>query len=116
MIIFVKNNMIKEGRIEPIISGLKIYMWIGANKTSHHKRIKISNKRHKFDERDCFSLSIPKFEIVAGSNKILNEDELLNVISFIQLNIETIDSYYDGILDNYGLYEVLIPFKPSSIN
>lgn len=71
--------MLKEGRIIPNISGLNIYIWIGANKTNHGKRIKISNKRHCFDENDNFAISIPDYEIIAGINKIIKDDEMDNI-------------------------------------
>lgn len=106
--------MINEGKIEPVDSGLDgVYMWIGPNPTNHGKRIKISNKKHTFDESDCFCVSIPKLDIVVGENKLFKDKELENIYEFININLDVINDLYDKKIDNITFINNL---KPKKIN
>lgn len=92
--------MINEAKIEPEDCGLDgVYMWIAPNPTNHGKRIKISNKKHKFDKSDCFSISIPKLVIIAGENKLFNDKELENIYEFININLDVINELYKETID-----------------
>lgn len=66
-------------------TGIKnVVLWIGPNPSSHYKRIKVSNVPNNFDGKDCFTLTIPDFEVI-GKMK-LSTNELEKIKKFVLLN------------------------------
>ena len=61
-----------------------VFIWIGKKEPKHGHRIKISNKNDRFDPNDCFSLSIPKYEIVAGEIGKNIKRKFNDVVNFIK--------------------------------
>lgn len=91
--------MLNEAQIRPEDSGMEgVYIWIAPNKTNHGKRVKISNKKHKFDHEDCFSVSIPDLQIVAGKNENFTRKEMIKINKFLFNNINEINDFYNDMI------------------
>jgi len=81
-----------------------VVIWIGPNPTTHGKRIKISNQPNKFDGKDCFTLTIPDFNIIGNINdKFIDTDKLNKIKEFVNMNIDIISKYSDCLLSTEDL-------------
>ena len=86
------------------------------NKTQHWKRIKISNKKHKFDKDDCFVLTIPELDIIGYRNeKTINNKTLSKIKIFITINMEYIDMFYNYELSDDEFKAILKPYYEKTI-
>lgn len=89
---------------------LDIYIWVGPNPKYHGKRIKVSNIPNKFSKDDCFTLTIPNFEIVGNINtKLIDSKKLSKIIEFVEINMKLICDFSDEIISTDELIENLIP-------
>jgi len=86
-------------------------------KNEHWKRVKISNKKHKFDENDCFVLTIPEFKeiktngVFKRNKKVINDNKLEEIKDFLSLNMKFIDDFYNDILYGDDFILSLIPLN-----
>ena len=90
-------ELMEMANISPKKTGVKdVYIWFGPNPYSHGRRIKISNIPNKFSKYDCFTLTIPKFQIIGDVNDKLITTSILNDIKiFVNLNIKLIEDFSD---------------------
>jgi hypothetical protein len=90
-------ELMEMANISPKKTGVKdVYIWFGPNLYSHGRRIKISNIPNKFSKDDCFTLTIPKFQIIGDVNDKLITTSILNDIKiFVNLNIKLIEDFSD---------------------
>ena len=71
-------------------------LWFGPNPDSHGYKIKVSNIPNKFDGRDCFTITIPSYNIIGKRDESVITNRILEkIINFIELNIEIIKQYSD---------------------
>jgi hypothetical protein len=68
-----------------------IVIWVGPNPNSHGYRIKVSNKPNKIDNKDLFTITIPKFEVIGTVNKsFIDIEKLEDIKKFIEKNIQIV--------------------------
>ena len=86
-------------------TGIKdVVLWIGPNPEYHGKRIKISNSPNKFNGSDCFTLTIPKFEIIGKVDETFITSKVLEQIKeFVNLNFQVISDYSNYLMSTEDL-------------
>ena len=85
-----------------------VVLWIGPNPDYHGKRIKVSNLPNKFTGSNCFTLTIPKFEIVGKIDETFITTKVLDKIKeFVTLNYQIISDYSDYLISTEDLIENL---------
>lgn len=89
-----------------------VVIWIGPNPKFHGKRIKVSNSPNKFCKDDCFTITIPDFEIIGKVNhKLISNKTLEKIIEFIKINIDVICAFSDELILTDELVDSLVPVK-----
>jgi hypothetical protein len=79
-----------------------VVIWVGSTlKSKHGKRIKVSNIKSKTGSSvDCFTITIPKFEIIGNMDtKHITTQKLNKIIDFIKLNMNIICDICDEKID-----------------
>jgi hypothetical protein len=85
-----------------------VVIWIGSTvRTGHGYRIKVSNLPFKTGSSlDCFTITIPEFDIVGKRNKKhVTNDKLNRIIKFIELNMEVIIDICEEKIDTVEFIE-----------
>lgn len=74
--------------------GIPAVVWFGGNPYGKEQlRAKINNN-FKYGGMDCFTLTIPNFEVIGIRNKNIISDEVLEQIKqFVMVNLEAITDY-----------------------
>ena len=81
-----------------------VVLWIGPNPEYHGKRIKVSNLPNKFTGSNCFTLTIPKFEIVGKVDETFITTKVLDKIKeFVTINYKVISDYSDYLMSTEDL-------------
>jgi len=81
-----------------------VVLWIGPNPEYHGKRIKVSNLPNKFTGTNCFTLTIPNFEIIGNVDEKFITTKVLNKIKeFVNLNLSVISDYSDYLISTEDL-------------
>jgi hypothetical protein len=114
---FLDNSYLSEyelfemANVTEETTGIKdVVIWIGPNPKSHGKRVKISNIPNKISSSDCFTITIPKFEIVGEMNtKFIDSIKLENIKKFISNNLSLIEDYSDYKISTKQLLDGLKP-------
>ena len=84
-------------------------IWIGPNTHYQGKVIKVSNIPNKSGKDDCFTLTIPDFEIIGNINIELITNEILEKIKlFTNTNIKLINDFSDELISTDELIDNLI--------
>jgi hypothetical protein len=104
-----EDELLEMSNITQETSGIKdVIIWIGPNPPQHGRRIKVSNKPNSFDGNDCFTITIPKFEIIGDVNKkLIDKSVMSEIIEFVKLNMDTIIEYSDRKLSTLELLKTL---------
>jgi len=91
------DELLELANISPNKTGIKdVVIWIGPNPHFHGRRIKVSNTPNKFDKNDCFTITIPDFEIIGTPNKkLITKNIMKDIIKFVKLNMQIICDYSD---------------------
>ena len=85
-----------------------VVIWIGPNPKSHGKRVKISNIPNKISSSDCFTITIPKLEIVGDvDTKFIDSVKLEKIKKFISNNLKLIEDYSDYLISTKDLLDGL---------
>ena len=85
-----------------------VVLWIGPNPEYHGKRIKVSNLPNKFTGSNCFTLTIPDFDIVGNVDESFITSKVLNKIKeFVNKNYKVICDYSDYLISTEDLLEKL---------
>lgn len=81
-----------------------VVLWIGPNPEYHGRRIKVSNLPNKFTGVNCFTLTIPDFEIIGKVDNTFITSKILNMIKqFVNINYEVICEYSDYLISTEEL-------------
>ena len=71
-------------------------IWVGPNPHSHGLRIKISNNPTNFASHDCFTLTLPNFEVLGKVERSIITTRMLDGIeAWCELNMRVIIDYSD---------------------
>ena len=110
-----KNNSIEQELLEMAnasekITGIEsVVILMGPSPKSHSYRIKVSNIPNSFDIDDCFTITIPDFNIIGNINKFLIDNKKFKkIIKFIEINIENIILYSDRKIETFDFLNSLI--------
>ena len=106
-----EDELFEMANVTEETTGIKdVVIWIGPNPMSHGKRVKISNIPNKISSSDCFTITIPKFEIVGEMNtKFIDSIKLENIKKFISNNLSLIEDYSDYKISTKQLLDCLKP-------
>ena len=90
------NYITEEGNVYYVHSGIKdVVIYASVSQGQHGPRIKVSNKKGKFDNGDNYSVSLVyPFEIVAGRSKLSKSTQEIIKI-WIKKNINTLLSFWN---------------------
>jgi hypothetical protein len=104
------EELMEMANVSPKKTGIKdVYIWFGPNPHYHGKRIKVSNIPNKFSKNDCFTITIPKFEIIGQYNSNLITTSVLDdIIKFVKLNIKAIEDFSDEKISTDEFIDKLI--------
>ncbi len=102
-------EILEMANISPKKTGLQdIFIWVGPNPHTHGKRIKVSNIPNKFSKDNCFTITIPNFEIIGDVESWITSSHISDIKRFITLNLDLInkfseekistDEFIDGIV------------------
>lgn len=115
---FINNSLTEEELLEMANvteeeTGIEdVVIWIGPNPHSQGKRIKVSNIPNKICSSDCFTLTIPKFEIIGDINtRLIDSVKLEKIKEFVNLNLQLIEDYSDLKISTKELVNNLKPVK-----
>lgn len=87
-----------------------IVLWIGPNPKSHGKRVKVSNIPNKISSSDCFTITLPKFEIIGDVNpNLIDSVKMSKIKEFLINNLELIEKYSDYQISTKQLLDGLKP-------
>lgn len=87
-----------------------VILWVGPNPGSHSYRIKVSNIPNKFEGKDCFTLTIPDYEVVGNMDtKFITNKVLSDIKKWCELNIEVIKEYSNYEISTGDLIERIKP-------
>jgi len=106
-----EDELFEMANVTEETTGIKdVVIWIGPNPKSHGKRVKISNIPNKISSSDCFTITIPKFEIVGEMNtNFIDSIKLENIKKFISNNLSLIEDYSDYKISTKQLLDSLKP-------
>lgn len=91
-----------------------IYIWMGLpNEDSKQHRIKVVNKLNNCDPKtSVFTILIPQMMVIGNINKdIFNNDIINDIISYINLNMNTILDFSNDKTDLSQLLDNLKPYN-----
>jgi hypothetical protein len=102
------EELMEMANVSPKKTGIKdVYIWFDPH--YHGRRIKVSNIPNKFSKNDCFTITIPKFEIIGQYNSNLITTSVLDdIIKFVKLNIKAIEDFSDEKISTDEFIDKLI--------
>jgi hypothetical protein len=108
-----EDELFEMANVTEETTGIKdVVIWIGPNPKSHGKRVKISNIPGKISSNDCFTLTIPKFEIIGDVNtKFIDSIKMEKIKKFILNNQSIIEDYSDYKISTKQLLDSLKPIQ-----
>ncbi len=94
---FSEEELLEMANITDETTGIEgVVLWIGPNPKSHGKRVKVSNIPNKISSSDCFTITLPKFEIIGNVNSNLIDSVKMDKIKeFLTINLDLIEKYSD---------------------
>ena len=104
------EELMEMANVSPKKTGISnVYIWFGPNLHYHGRRIKVSNISNKFSKNDCFTITIPKFEIIGKYNtNLITSSVLEDIIKFVNLNIKAIEDFSDELISTDEFIDRLI--------
>lgn len=108
-----EQELLEMANISYKKTGIKnVVIWIGPNPAYHGKRIKVSNIPNYFKPDNCFTMTIPEFKIIGEiDDKFITTEVIEQIIEFINLNIQVINSYSEYNISTEDLLDNLKPIK-----
>ena len=104
-----EDELLEMANVTEETTGIKdVVLWIGPNPPQHGKRIKVSNIPNRISSSDCFTITIPKFEIVGDVNtKFIDSVKMDKIKEFITINQKLIEEYSDYKISTKDLLDGL---------
>ncbi len=108
-----EDELFEMANVTEETTGIKdVVIWIGPNPKSHGKRVKVSNIPGKISSSDCFTITLPNFEIIGNINKkFIDSIKLKEVKEFISNNLKLIEDYSDYKISTKEFLDGLKPIK-----
>ena len=106
-----EDELFEMANVTEETTGIKdVVIWIGPNSNSHGKRVKISNIPSRISSSNCFTLTIPKFEIIGKvNNKFIDTTKMDKIKSFVKNNLQLIEDYSEYKISTKELLDNLKP-------
>ena len=104
-----EDELLEMANVTEETTGIKdVVLWIGPNPKSRGKRIKVSNIPNKISSSDCFTITIPNFEIIGDvNNKLIDSIKMDKIKEFITINQKLIEDYSDYKISTKDLLDSL---------
>jgi len=104
-----EDELLEMANVTEETTGIKdVVLWIGPNPPQHSKRIKVSNIPKSISSSDCFTITIPNFEIVGDVNtKLIDSVKMDKIKEFITINQKLIEEYSDYKISTKDLLDGL---------
>ncbi len=92
-----EDELLEMANVTDVTTGIKdVVLWLGPQKNSRNKMIKVCNIPNKISRVDCFTIVLPKFEIVGFVNEqFIDEFKMDKIKEFIIVNQQLIVDYSD---------------------
>jgi hypothetical protein len=106
---FSEDELLEMANVTEETTGIKdVVLWIGPNPQQHGKRVKVSNIPKSISSSDCFTITIPKFEIVGDVNtKLIDSVKMDKIKEFLTINQKLIEEYSDYKISTKDLLDGL---------
>ena len=104
------NEVMTLTDIIPKQTGIKdVVLWVGDNPHTKARRVKVSNMPNSLSRQDCFTLTMPEFEILGTPNReLINDDVMKDIIKFVQQNLQAIYDYSDFKISTDVFFDKII--------
>jgi len=90
------EELLEMANISPKKTGLKdIFICVGPNPHTDGKRINVSNIPNKFSKSDCFTVTIPDFQIVGKPADWITNKLMEDIEKFLTINMKLICDFSD---------------------
>lgn len=99
---WINDNLFEMANIHKNVHGIDdIVIWIGKENKQHGLRVKVSNKKNKFDERNNFNIKMPSLDYNPRhvANWITSR-HIKAIFSWIKLNQKLLVDYEKGVIDD----------------
>lgn len=112
----IENDQLFEmANIHDNIHGItNVVIWVGVANKQHGLRIKVSNKKNKFDWNDHFVIQMPSLDY--NPKRVANwitSKQIEAIKMWIKINQQLLYDYENGLIDD--TYEFLQKISPVSI-
>lgn len=104
------DELMEMANVSPKKTGIKdVFIWFGPNPHYHGRRIKVSNIANKFSKTDCFTITIPEFEIIGKVNpKLIDSDKLDKIKTLVNKNLKLIEDFSDELISTDEFIDKLV--------
>jgi len=104
------DELMEMDNVSPKKTGIKdVFIWFGPNPHYHGRRIKVSNIANKFSKTDCFTITIPEFEIIGKVNpKLIDSDKLDKIKTLVNKNLKLIEDFSDELISTDEFIDKLV--------
>lgn len=96
------EDLYEMARLHSSLHGINdVVIWVGLANKQHGLRIKISNKKNKFDPNDCFIIQMPSLDYDPTKvAKWINKKTMDKIMDWIKLNQKTLVDYENEEIDD----------------
>ena len=103
---WLNDELFEMANIHSDIHGIQdIVIWVGRANKQHGLRIKVSNKKNKFDATDHFVIQMPSLDydprMVA---KWITPQHIQLIFNWIKLNQQLLFDYENDLIDNTKVF------------
>lgn len=104
------DELMEMANLSPKKTGIKdVFIWFGPNPHYHGRIIKVSNIANKFSKTDCFTITIPEFEIIGKVNpKLIDFDKLDKIKTLVNKNLKLIEDFSDELISTDEFIDKLV--------
>jgi hypothetical protein len=102
----VDDNIYEMANIHPRYHGIdNVVIWVGMKNERHGLRVKVSNKKDKFDPIDNFPIHMPSLDYPYDKvAKWITPTKMEEIFNWIKLNQQLLNDYENGLIDDTGLF------------
>ena len=100
------DNLYEVANVHPRYNGIDdVVIWVGMKNEQHGLRVKVSNKKNKFDRNDNFPIHIPSLDYPHQQvAKWIAPEKMDAIFDWIKLNQKLLNDYENGLIDDTGLF------------
>jgi len=99
---WLDDKLFEMANIHSNIHGIDdVVIWVGMANKHHGLRVKVSNKKDKFDRNDHFNIQMPSLDYDSSRvAKWITGNHMNSIFKWIKLNQKLLYDYETGKIDN----------------